>query len=144
MGGLLKIIAALSALPVAGLVAAFVMMRLGLRGRRGDDHPICRGCGYDLFGMFDLRDRCPGCGRDVREASAIQIGHRERRRGVLRLATAVGLVSLLGLAVVGRTVARGLEDVGVRPTWWLMNQLDGPPGVQQQEAFGELARRFDR
>ena len=145
MGGLPKFIAELSALPLAGLLAAALLARLALRGRRIDDHPLCRACGYDLFGIPpDTRHRCPECGHDVRPRSAIVIGHRARRRGVLRLALALALLSGLGLAIVGRTVARGLGDYAARPTWWLIHELDARPGGDQHAAFAELNLRYAR
>ncbi len=33
-------------------VAGVVALVLGLRGRRIDDHPICRKCGFDLVGSL--------------------------------------------------------------------------------------------
>src|SRR5688572_29100978 len=40
----------LIALPILVLIAATVLLIAGLRGRRVDDHPLCRRCGFDLVG----------------------------------------------------------------------------------------------
>ena len=42
---------ALLALPIVILIAATVLLIAGLRGRRVDDHPLCRRCGFDLIGL---------------------------------------------------------------------------------------------
>ena len=38
-------------LPALLLVAGIVLTVRGLRGRRVDDHPHCRKCGFDLIGL---------------------------------------------------------------------------------------------
>lgn len=40
-------VAAIIAVPIIGAA----LTAYALRGRRTDDHPLCRRCGFDLFGM---------------------------------------------------------------------------------------------
>ena len=53
------------------------LLLLGVRGRRIDDHPICRRCGFDLFGLPAGSERCSECGAEVRRRRAIRIGRRK-------------------------------------------------------------------
>src|SRR5215208_2333842 len=62
-----------------------LMMILARRGRRIDDHPLCRKCGFDLFGLPGTSHNCPECGRDLRRRRATRIGHRQRHRPLLRI-----------------------------------------------------------
>jgi hypothetical protein len=65
-------------LSFAGLLLAVLLWRLGRRGRRMDDHPLCRKCGYDLFGLPADSGRCSECGADIKAKRAIRAGNRRR------------------------------------------------------------------
>jgi ribosomal protein L37E len=61
----------------------------GMRGRRvGDDHPFCRRCGFDLFGLPPGRDVCTECGADLKRRSWVSIP------SAATAASAVGMFSL--------------------------------------------------
>src|SRR5688500_20118731 len=47
------------------LLAGMLFVRLGLRGKRVDDHPLCRRCGLDLFGLPEGATKCSECGADL-------------------------------------------------------------------------------
>src|SRR5690606_6583837 len=69
----------LTAMGVTMLGAA--LLSLGLRGRRVNDHPICRKCGFDLVGREDLDQTwgdavCTECGADLKGRRAIVPGQR--------------------------------------------------------------------
>ena len=81
---------------IAG-VAAVALLALGLRGRRTDDHPLCRRCGYDLTGRdAAAAGVCPECGVDLSRPRALRTGHRQRRPRPLVFG--VGLLTILLLA----------------------------------------------
>ena len=69
-------------LPLLMLLAGAVLLVIGLRGRRVGDHPVCRRCGFDLFGN-PAAARCPECGADLGVSGAVRTGHLRRRRGAL-------------------------------------------------------------
>src|SRR5690349_8575504 len=79
------------------------LIYLGLRGRRVDDHPLCRRCGYDLVGLpSDGSGRvCPECGSDLHRRRAIRTGHRARRRGQVAAGAALLAPCLAVLGFVG-------------------------------------------
>src|SRR5690349_6074803 len=56
--------------PAATLLLGVVLLALGLRGRRVGDHPYCRRCGFDLFGLPPAHPACPECGADLLAAPA--------------------------------------------------------------------------
>ena len=95
------------------LGAAGVVVGLrGLRARTLDDHPICRRCKYDLFGLPDDRRQCPECGAELTEAGAVTIGHRAPRPRAM----ITGFV-LFWLALgVGRLADWRYELIVSRPT----------------------------
>src|SRR5687767_3050429 len=71
------------------------------RGRRVNDHPACRRCGYDLSGSLPGSHRCPECGSNLFQRRATRHGVRVRRSG---LATA-SILLLVASCVYGS--ARG-------------------------------------
>lgn len=88
------------------VIGAWLLIR-GAVGRRVNDHPICRGCGFDLVGLYERTAtgqvmKCPECGRELSGARGVRIGAR-RRSG---LAIAVGVVMLaVGAAPVGMALS---------------------------------------
>src|SRR2546425_8365233 len=93
-------------LPPAALLIGLVLLIRGLRGRRVDDHPICRRCGFDLFGRPETSTQCAECGADLTLPRAIQHGRRVRRGGMIFAGgTLVGIVLLIGGAVMWTTLS---------------------------------------
>ena len=73
-------------------LAAVALLWVGVRGRALDDHPHCRTCGYDVFGLVPGGGGvCPECGANLRRRGAVRFGVRQRRRGLILLAVVCGL-----------------------------------------------------
>src|SRR3569833_487778 len=66
-------------LPCALFFAAAAVLAYAMRRRRIDDHPICRRCGFDLFGKPETSNICSECGADLARRRAIRVGHFHRR-----------------------------------------------------------------
>lgn len=81
---------------LVGILAAGVvglgLAWFGLRGRRINDHPICRACGFDLLGVYPEIAVCPECGRALVGELAPARGRVQRSPRML-LAGGVLLVS---------------------------------------------------
>ncbi len=128
----------------AALAGAGLLWR-GIRGRRVDDHPLCRRCGFDLTGLpagGGGSGRCPECGTDVAAARAVVIGHRRRRRGLI----ALGLALLVPAVLIGGGAAwwsaSGFDPTPYKPVWLLMRQADAAPSPGADAARDELFRRL--
>src|SRR3954452_1890745 len=86
---------------MALLAASALLVLIALRGQRVNDHPICRRCGFDLFGKPAESTVCSECGADLNRRRAVRVGQREPRAWLLRgalpvLAVSVGWCGLLG------------------------------------------------
>src|ERR1051325_12180197 len=92
----------MSVIPLACL-GAWLFHR-GFKGRLLDDHPLCRRCGFDLFGKPTDSTRCSECGADLNVASATTIGHRKRGRAAIIFGTTL-LLPLLGMLAIESGVA---------------------------------------
>ena len=123
------------------LLLGLALLWLGLRGRRVSDHPMCRKCGFDLFGRPETSDRCPECGADLTRPRAILAGIRIRRGGLV-----LGGMALLAVAVTlaggaGYSVYLGTDAQAKKPSWWLVREVGSQDDAVVVAAVQELARR---
>lgn len=125
---------------------ALIAWRWAKRGKRIDDHPICRKCGYDMFGqhLAELPD-CPECGTQIYSDRQLRRGNREPRvvtsRAMLSLAL-LGLVASIGFT--GKW-AQTYDWNRVKPVSWLIHEASDPTHpIRGDAALDELDRRFDQ
>lgn len=124
------------------LTAAIILLFLGIRGRRTDDHPVCRKCGFDLFGVYPTIAVCPECGTGLAERGRVLVGHRGRRRRLL----VIGVILLLGsLSLAGMLAAdrlAGFDAAAIKPAWLLSHESGGADAKRAQRAVQELTFRL--
>lgn len=133
-----------AAVAAAMLVAGLLLLVLGLRGRRIDDHPVCRRCRFDLVGALPGAGVCPECGSDLGRRRAVRHGQRRRRRELIA-AGAVALVLAPGALVGGYAAAWARwTPYRVLPTTWLVAMVDPDSPSTGAAALRELARRAER
>ncbi|MFW6061121.1 MAG: zinc ribbon domain-containing protein, partial [Phycisphaeraceae bacterium] len=97
---------ALFGLLTVGLgMVGLALLLWGGRGRRVGDHPHCRACGFDLFGLAEDTTGCPECGHDLTRPRASVRGARQRRKGALAVGGMLVIVTsaLVGLSTWHRT-----------------------------------------
>lgn len=125
------------------------LVGLGRRGRRLDDHPICRGCGFDLVGSLPpgrrlgfavpREARCPECGVALARAVAIEIGNRARRPPLIAAGFSLAALGIVGLLLTAWASSSALGLARYQPTWMLVWRA----GADQQ-AVQELGARIAR
>ncbi len=128
-------------LAALGFIGGLVLLGVGLRGRRVDDHVLCRMCGYDLTGMPDGVKNCSECGTDVRQARSTKIGHRTRRKWLVGSSAVVLLLCLSWLALVTYVSVRGIDVNQYKPVWLLLRETAGKDVQVRDAALAELFRR---
>ncbi len=132
----------------------------GLRGRRLNDHPICRKCKFDLVGVYSPNNkdaggtgvspvqtnedhpRCPECGRDLNRKRAVRHGERRRRP---RFIIGGALLFLIGVSALGVATWKNASNFDVntiKPEWLLMVQLHDASWRPNDAQFRELRRRL--
>jgi hypothetical protein len=126
----------------AAVVFGIAIIWLALRGRRVDDHPLCRKCGYDLSGLPATSECCSECGRNVREPNSTKIGHRQVRRRLLACGLVVLLPTAGWLALVGFMAVRRIDPNHYRPVSWLLADAEQANAATSNAAFAELNRRL--
>ena len=128
--------------PAAVAVVSAGVLWAGLRGRRVNDHPICRRCGFDLVGKPAGSTACSECGADLRGPRAVRVGARKRRRGMIAVALLLLVPSLACVGFLGWADASGLDLGRHKPVWWLLNDARSNNPVDRDAAFAELFRRY--
>lgn len=124
----------------AGL--GLLLLVLGVRGRRIDDHPWCRKCRFDLYGL-KAPATCPECGLDLSRSKAVRIGQRKKRWGMVVVGALVLLISVSGLGVNGYFQVADVNWQHQKPVWLLEYEADQTPGPTSDAALAELLRRQD-
>lgn len=118
-----------------------ILLIVGFRGRRVDDHPRCRTCQYDLTGKPETSPRCPECGHDLTTPGAITDGLRQRRP---RLLAAGGLLVFLPFLVVAgllTDLVREFNPYPYYPNGWLVSDLGSTSVKRRTAAAQELLWR---
>ncbi len=127
---------------VAATLAGLALLVLGVRGRRFDDHPVCRRCRFDLVGVET--SRCPECGRDLAERKAVRIGNRRRRPAFIACGALLSLISLTGVGILGWAAATNHNWLRSQPEWMLFMRLNDARGETDPDVLTELTRRAVR
>ncbi len=148
---LLFILSAGSLLTPAALLVGAVMLLVGLRGRRTDNHPICRGCGFDVSGIPGVGlgpaaglVPCPECGRDVSAKRRLRTGNRLRRPRFIASGAGLLMLGLVGVVSIGFAMSRGTAWVTVLPSWALTWEAASGDATRQRAALAELTARINR
>lgn len=127
---------------VVGFLPGLLLLIAGRRGKRIDDHPVCRGCGFDLVGTHepipDKHPKCPECGtrREPR------VGNRQRRgklalAGVLLMLTSIGVAGVWGYGQFGAA-----QLAQIKPMWLLRFEARSGTSNTADLALGEMILRF--
>ncbi len=131
----------LAILGAAALAAfAIALILFGRRGRRINDHPVCRRCAFDLSGHAERPSICPECAADLTRRAAVRTGARRRRPIVL--AAGWLLVALLVVGVgLGALNAKKWNQPRFKPTWLLVIEARSRDSAIFDPAVGELILR---
>lgn len=143
----------------AAILLGAILLIFGLRGRRTDDHPLCRKCRFDLVGLPDLMNRarqqapdvpaaadaaparCPECGTEISGPRATRIGHRRRLRSVVILACVCLIAGLALSGAAGWASATQFNWNTIKPVWWLKSESGSPNTPTAVAALSELTGR---
>lgn len=124
------------------LLAAMALLAFGIRGRRTDDHPLCRRCGFDLFGKPAQSTRCSECGADLDARRAVRTGHRAKRPVAILLAMPLLLAGACSIGTLRWINLHAADAIHYLPVWWLVNDLNRAGGPTRDNALAELDRRL--
>lgn len=113
------------------------------RGKKIDDHPLCRRCGFDLTGKPEGSGQCSECGADVTRSGAVRVGHRVVRRGWLAGSGVVLVLGLLAGVGGGMVVYKRVDLTPYKPLFVLEREYANGTLTEQHNARAEIERRLD-
>ena len=119
------------------LVCAVLLAVLGWRGRRMDDHPVCRRCRFDLYGLREPSN-CPECGAALASPRASLLGNRRKRP--IMLAGAAGLAVVFSGLLFLRV--GDVDWQAHKPEWWLLMEARSTNTMLRDEALAEIDQRL--
>lgn len=129
---------------LGGVVVGGALLATGLRGRRLDDHPICRKCRFDLVGVWPGRETCPECGAGIADARARRVGNRRRSRWLITVGAGLLAMGGVPLATLVLSMLIGPAANPYKPAWLLVTEARySGPGVATA-ALGELGSRVTK
>ncbi len=150
-------------LSIASLAIGLTLLLLGLRGRRTDDHPLCRKCRFDLIGLIpggrafsptfspsspssaelsSTQPRCPECGADLSSPRSTRTGNRRRVRPAITLGLLFTIAALVLGGAFGWSKAKGFNWNTIKPEWWLASEAHNATIATADAALDELASRL--
>lgn len=121
-----------------------VLVVIGLRGRRINDHPICRFCGFDLEGVVPGGVTCPECGAGLKRERAVRIGQRRRRPVVIAVGSAAALLPASLIGVVLFATLTGAELNSYKPLGLLLWEARSGSERASAAAAEEIHARYQR
>ena len=128
-------------LPAVVALGSLWLIVWGWRGRRLDAHPICRRCGFDLFGLPLGRRVCTECGNYLNQRFATRFGNRRRRWRAIVLGAPVLALCLTWFGAIAWVVVREVDVNRYKPVWWLAREMDGTDVAARASALRELRDR---
>jgi hypothetical protein len=124
----------------AGAIVGLILLLFAWRGRRIDDHPLCRKCKFDLVGLPAGAQNCSECGVSLKRRRAIRMGHRRVRRIWLLLAIVMvgGSGGRIGVQAHYFVTHNDLD--AYKPAWWLLMEAGSPrASARRDSALSRLA-----
>ena len=126
----------------AGLaVLAGALVTFGRRGKRINDHPLCRRCGFDLIGHDPRPPKCPECGAGLTNVRAVRTGARRRRPVPFVAGLLLGAMLVAGIGF-GALHFKRLTAPGFKPVWLLLIEARSHDEPTVDVAVQELCRRW--
>lgn len=122
------------------IVIGIALLVLGLRGRRVNRHPSCRGCGFDLSGTLPDGVTCPECGAGLKRDRAVRIGQRRRMWSVASIGAALILLPLSGICVTVYSVLTGADIHSYKPAGILLWEAKG----DNAQTLAAVAKEFSK
>jgi hypothetical protein len=122
-------------------VAGVVLLWLGVRGRRLNEHPACRRCGFDLLGVFPGGANCPECGAPLGGRRAVRTGVRQRRRSLVVIGGGLVGVVLLVFATGVWFMFAGPSLNAYKPSFFLVLEGRYSDAAASRAAAKELLSR---
>ncbi len=128
---------------LASIGLGLILVTLGWRGRRLNDHPVCRSCRFDLEGVLPGGVTCPECGAGLKRPKATRRGVRRRYPLVVALGVLLAIMPGVFLGAVMFGVVSGADMSRYKPVGLLEWEGKNASPALSKAAGAELLRRME-
>jgi len=126
---------------LGAFAAGLLLLLLGVKGRRINNHPICRGCKFDLDGVYPECITCPECGSGLKRDNAVQKGARTRLWSVVTVGALLTVTPLVPLGALAVAAITGRDLDKFKPVGLLMWEAKHADSIRTGKIAGELLSR---
>lgn len=127
---------------VGMFVCGVALVLWGVRGKRLNDHPICRDCGFDLSAAREGCITCPECGAGLRRPKGVRIGQRRKRYVAIGAGAVAAFLPAATVGVVVFAVVTGTDLNAYKPVGLLLWEGRGRDAARAEAAVNELLARM--
>ncbi len=128
---------------LALVVLGLLLVVFGWRGRRINNHPVCRQCRFDLDGIRELVT-CPECGAGLKRPGSTRRGVRKRMWSAVTVGALMVLLPGSAIGVVLFAALTGVDSAAYKPVWLLTFEARHGSIAQVKAAGAELLARDQR
>src|ERR1043165_4136412 len=100
---------------LGAMLLGIALIVVGRRGRRLNDHPVCRTCHFDLNGVYPGGVTCPECGGGLKREGSVRIGARRRMHTLTALGILLVLLPVTPIAVTAYGALTGTDVNKYKP-----------------------------
>jgi hypothetical protein len=127
---------------VLTFATGLILILLGRRGRKLNNHPQCCWCGFDLEGIYPAHVTCPECGAGLKRDRAVRMGVRRRIYSLMVIGAVLALLPLAPLAIALYAATTGVNINEYKPVWLLLFEArgsrPGPSALIAQELLSRM------
>ncbi len=127
---------------VTAIIVGLCLAWIALRGRKINDHPICRWCNFDLQGVYPEGVTCPECGAGLKRDHAVRIGARVRRPMLAAFGVLLAAVPLMPAGAIGYAAITGQDINKYKPLGLLLWESKHAEKSQSLRIADELMARW--
>lgn len=123
------------------LAGGFLLLVWGWRGRKLNDHPVCRDCKFDLEGIVAEATTCPECGAGLRREGGVLRGVRKRMWPVVLLGLAMVVTPAVPMAAVLVATMTGRDLDRMKPLGLLLWEATNADVIRTAKIADEVLTR---
>jgi hypothetical protein len=118
------------------------LMWWGFRGKRLNDHPVCRQCRFDLSGAPEGTITCPECGAGLKRPGSTRIGQRRRRPLAVGLGAILVGLPLFAIGTAAFAMLTGSDLNKHKPLGLMLWEAKRLDSTRLQPLATELVNRY--
>ncbi len=127
---------------LVAMIVGVVLVVVGLKGRRINDHPVCKQCHFDLLGTYPEVVTCPECGAGLKRDNAVVQGARKKMPAVVTVGALLVLTPLLPVGAVAFTILTGSDVNAIKPLGLILWEARRAEPVQAAKLADEVMNRI--